>query len=46
VQLDQTVHRAHELVVGIAPAHDLRDRQFLQRVGDDAGEHVIELQRP
>jgi hypothetical protein len=42
VQQDQAVHRAHELVFGIAPAHDLRDRQLLQRLGDDLGEMRVE----
>jgi hypothetical protein len=43
MQHDQAMHRAHELYIGVAPAHHLRDRQFFQRVGNDLAEHGFEL---
>jgi hypothetical protein len=38
VQEDQAMHRANELVFGISPAHDFRDRQFPQRCANDLGQ--------
>ena len=35
VQKQQPVHRAHELGIGAAPAHALRDRQAIQRLHGD-----------
>ena len=38
VQQDHAVHRAHELRLAVAPAHDLGDRQFLERGFDNRGQ--------
>ena len=42
VQQDQAVYRADKLHVRVAPAHELRDWQFFQRLRDDFGQVGIE----
>jgi hypothetical protein len=38
VQEDQAMHGANELVFGISPVHQFRDRQFPERLGNDVGQ--------
>jgi hypothetical protein len=46
MQQDQAMHRAHELMFAVSPAHQLRDRQLLQRVRDDLGQVLVEFGSP
>jgi hypothetical protein len=43
MQEDQAMHRAHELVLGVAPAHHFWNRQLAQRLRDDLGQVRREL---